>query len=218
MTALHLYATEGLDAVKLRQISLAADCANTAAVHYHFGSKLDLLTAIMAFLGEQIWRPALARLKDAINRKVDLGELLLVGLAPHKLPVLQVPWGGDAQGFQWNLSASRNETYRNLLHSKADEVDALLKRELRRRLSELPRQVFEQRWDFFMGEAVAGQWARLRVLRMPESKWSPAKERAYILRYLDYAIAGLTAPDTSSAELAALLKDLASAKRNTSAV
>jgi AcrR family transcriptional regulator len=42
----HLFAERGLDAVSVRDITEAAG-ANTAAVHYHFGSKRDLIAAIL---------------------------------------------------------------------------------------------------------------------------------------------------------------------------
>src|ERR1700722_962748 len=41
-----LLAKRGLDAVSVRDITESAG-ANTAAVHYHFGSKLDLVGAIL---------------------------------------------------------------------------------------------------------------------------------------------------------------------------
>jgi AcrR family transcriptional regulator len=41
-----LFAERGLDAVSVRDITELAD-ANTAAIHYHFGSKQDLIAAIL---------------------------------------------------------------------------------------------------------------------------------------------------------------------------
>lgn len=41
-----LFAERGLDAVSVRDITEAAD-ANTAAIHYHFGSKQDLIAATL---------------------------------------------------------------------------------------------------------------------------------------------------------------------------
>jgi AcrR family transcriptional regulator len=42
-----LFALHGLDAVSVREITDSAD-VNTAAIHYHFGSKQDLVAAILA--------------------------------------------------------------------------------------------------------------------------------------------------------------------------
>ena len=41
-----LFASQGPSATSIRQVTTAAR-ANLAAVHYHFGSKLDLLRAVM---------------------------------------------------------------------------------------------------------------------------------------------------------------------------
>jgi AcrR family transcriptional regulator len=48
-----LFATGGLDAVSVRDITEAAG-ANTAAIHYHFGSKQDLMAAIVERRAERI--------------------------------------------------------------------------------------------------------------------------------------------------------------------
>src|SRR5579863_875521 len=45
-SAERLFATHGLDAVSVRDITEAAG-ANTAAIHYHFGNKQDLIAAIV---------------------------------------------------------------------------------------------------------------------------------------------------------------------------
>jgi AcrR family transcriptional regulator len=47
LTAEELFATRGIDAVSIRDITVAAD-ANIAAVNYHFGSKRGLIDAIVA--------------------------------------------------------------------------------------------------------------------------------------------------------------------------
>ena len=39
LTALHLYATEGLHAVSLRRIAVEAGSKNSAAMHYHFDNQ-----------------------------------------------------------------------------------------------------------------------------------------------------------------------------------
>src|SRR5215217_1343764 len=48
-TAERLFATYGIDAVSLRQITAAAGHRNPAAVQYHFGSKKGLLKAIIEY-------------------------------------------------------------------------------------------------------------------------------------------------------------------------
>ena len=47
IAAERLFAERGLDGVSLRQINQAAGCRNVAAIHYHFGSKEALITALI---------------------------------------------------------------------------------------------------------------------------------------------------------------------------
>jgi AcrR family transcriptional regulator len=49
LTAERLFAVHGIDAVSLRQISVAASQRNNSAAQYHFGSKEHLIRAIFGF-------------------------------------------------------------------------------------------------------------------------------------------------------------------------
>lgn len=49
LTAERLFAVHGVDAVSLRQISVAAGQRNNSAAQYHFGTKDDLIRAIFAY-------------------------------------------------------------------------------------------------------------------------------------------------------------------------
>ena len=196
-TALHLFATEGIDTVTLRRISAESGFANTAAVHYHFKNKAGLIAALLDFLNERVWRPGRARLQEAIDRDAPLRELIVVGLWPFKMTVFDFPWGGDAQGFSFQLATSNDDHLRATLAAVKDPHLDLLKVAVRRKLPELPDAEFEQRWLFFRTEAFAGQWVRSKVFRITQQgdwMWSPETERKYLIRYLDYVVGGLTAP------------------------
>src|SRR5579863_9921905 len=63
-SAERLFAERGLDGVSVRDITEAAG-ANTAAIHYHFGSKRDLIAAILQ-----------RRAKEHGSRRQDLLDVL----------------------------------------------------------------------------------------------------------------------------------------------
>ena len=65
-----LFAKRGLDAVSVRDITESAG-ANTAAIHYHFGSKHDLMAAILARRADQIGIRR-QELLDGLERRSDI--------------------------------------------------------------------------------------------------------------------------------------------------
>jgi AcrR family transcriptional regulator len=67
-----LLAERGLDAVSVRDITEAAG-ANTAAVHYHFGSKLDLMGAILERRADRVGR----RRQELLDRLEQRPEIEL---------------------------------------------------------------------------------------------------------------------------------------------
>jgi AcrR family transcriptional regulator len=195
-TAMRLYAHGGINAVTLRQISVEAGCANTAAVHYHFGDRSGLLLAIVEFLDVTIWSPGHDGLQKTVNKGGSLREIIQAGLRPYKQAVLDFPWGGDAQSFLFHLGESGGEKALAAFEATRSKHDALYKRSVRAAVPNLSKAVFEQRWQFMMTEAIAGQFVRAKLLHTgieASGKWSPQQERTYLKRYLDYVVGGLKA-------------------------
>lgn len=87
-TAERLFATEGFGAVSLRQIIADAD-VNLAAIHYHFGSKQELLDAVVMRKADPVNRERMARLdrlesKPGVHlvEKVRVEDVLAAFLMP----------------------------------------------------------------------------------------------------------------------------------------
>jgi AcrR family transcriptional regulator len=77
-----LFAQQGVDRVSLREIAIAAGQRNVSAATYHFGSKRELIEAILErhSLPIQVgWRPILER---AQGQTVTLQELLVAVVKP----------------------------------------------------------------------------------------------------------------------------------------
>jgi AcrR family transcriptional regulator len=87
-----LYAEHGLAAVSNRQISEAAGQGNVTAVNYHFGTRHDLVRAVMARHGEPVDLRR-ARYAAALGDRPDLRQWLrcLVRPATDHLAELGVP-------------------------------------------------------------------------------------------------------------------------------
>jgi AcrR family transcriptional regulator len=195
LTAMHLFARNGLDGVTLRRISSESGSANTAVVHYHFKDRAGPIDAIIIFLDENVWMPAFLRLKEGIDAGVSLRELIDLGLWPGKQTVFDHPWGADAQACMFRFETGNDEVARRQFSNMRKKHDLLSKRGLRRALPELTPTVFEQHWQFLYTEASTGQWVRAYLLGEPaEGKWTPRREERYLSCHLDYVVGGLQAP------------------------
>src|SRR5947199_10606253 len=82
-TAEHLFADYGFAATSLRQVITKAE-VNVAAVHYHFGSKEDLLDAVVNRKAGPVNVARMERLNrlEAEGASVDVGRVLEAFLLP----------------------------------------------------------------------------------------------------------------------------------------
>ena len=92
-TAEELFATRGIDAVSVRDITEAAD-ANTASINYHFGSKRGLIDAIVERRAEALGRRR-AELLDELEgtEPVDLRAVTRAMVLPTAELVHDDPTG-----------------------------------------------------------------------------------------------------------------------------
>ncbi len=54
LTAMRLYAREGLHGVSLRSISAAAGSKNSAAMHYHFSNRAGVIAALINMIAQEL--------------------------------------------------------------------------------------------------------------------------------------------------------------------
>jgi len=92
-TAEKLFADKGIDAVSLNEINKAAGQKNTSSLHYHFGSKDELIEAIVYFHYEEI-EVKLQHALDTLEAKdtYTLRELIEQTISPF-VDKLSVPRG-----------------------------------------------------------------------------------------------------------------------------
>lgn len=201
MTAMRLFAADGVGKVSLRTISAESGSRNTAAAHYHFENKLGLVEAVLSFIRREVWNPAQRRLEDAVERGADLRELLILGIWPSKMTVFDFPWGGDARDCLAYCHFNPDLQIRALAKGCTDAHMDCFCAAVRAKVPGLPDRVFDQRWAFIMTEMVLGQWARTLHQEHSLGPKEPVQrteesERAYIEALIDYAVAGLKAPVT----------------------
>lgn len=80
LVAIKMFAEQGFSGVSMRNINSAAGTRNSSAVHYHFGSKLGIIEAIMEKLNAQL-RPIYDQLADGLEERADEGKLMAEDIA-----------------------------------------------------------------------------------------------------------------------------------------
>jgi AcrR family transcriptional regulator len=146
LIAERLFAQHGIDAVSTRQVAAAAAQRNTGALHYHFGSKEQLIDTLLALRLGPINRRREALLAElhAQRREADLHALLTVLVQPL-IETLEDPHNHFVGCLQQLYLGERGESvYANLpaeLTSALEAVGAALDA----RLHHLPTAVRHQR-------------------------------------------------------------------------
>ncbi len=146
LTAERLFATKGIERTSLREINLAAGQRNTAAAHYHFGSKEALLAAIF-----QYRRPPIQRLRaqmldrlEAEGRAHELRALVESTVYPFAEQLDPQVGGGHSLLFMEQLQQNPPPSIRELLAKHGENV-IRTRRLLVKALAHLPEELVFQR-------------------------------------------------------------------------
>jgi AcrR family transcriptional regulator len=139
-----LFARHGLDAVSVREITDSAD-VNTAAIHYHFGSKHDLIAAVLARRAG----PFAARRAEMLDELEQAGTLdLRAVVRAMVLPNFELATGGEG-GANYVAFMSALGSHAELMPLVAAIYDEDIERFMRilvKVTPDLPPQVRELRW------------------------------------------------------------------------
>jgi AcrR family transcriptional regulator len=190
-----LFARHGVDAVTIQQIVAAAGQRNNAALHYHFGSKEELIRQLVvdgaAVLDER--RQGMLREIDARGGPSTIREVLLVLV----MPVIELGnderWRGYIR-FTSSLQASDRRTLRAALNNRWNAGYVACFAHLKRMLP-LPAALVEQRLTIFSIYANAILSAREAAEETRKNKhdrlWD---QRSTIDNILDTLEATITCP------------------------
>jgi AcrR family transcriptional regulator len=144
-----LFARRGVDGVTVQEIVTAAGQRNNAALHYHFGSKEELIRQLVvdgAAVLDQRRREMLDQI-EARGGPTRIREVMLVLM----LPVIELGdderWRGYIR-FTSNLQASDPKTLRAALNNRWNSGYVACFNHLKRMLP-LPAEIIEQRLSMF---------------------------------------------------------------------
>jgi len=201
LSALHLFAEQGVEAVSMRTINSVAGARNASAVHYHFGSKLGIIEAVIELVKNAVDEhrlPALA----ALEARVASGEQPAARDVVHVLFDAYVRMnresdhGRAAIRFLARLQTEMSPEIQRLLARGNSDVavrtDALLARALPDLSDDIRRTRSVYAWSLMVhGLAGTGSWEETALgdLRAPSGDVA-------LMRFFDYLVGGLEAPVT----------------------
>jgi AcrR family transcriptional regulator len=196
-TAERLFAERGLEAVSLRDITNACR-ANSAAIHYHFGSKDELVRAILEHRAAE-----LAKRRDAYlvaiehSRRPTLRQVVRALVLPTAELAAEDEHGGRYYIGFLAAMLERPETAAIIDDVFGDQMSRYLDA-LERVLPDLPAHVRVLRFAFakdFINRALAYPD---RGVRMWVDTHAPATSAAITDHAVDFLVGALRAPVSSS--------------------
>lgn len=198
LTALHLYAREGLHAVSLRRISTEAGSRNSAAMHYHFHNKLGVVQALVDMIGRELGRIA-AALRPEHTSKRSLRSACRDTLRPLvQLPARQ-SWGADGVHFLSRLVSEGDEEIAAMVNTMFAPFWQRLDRALAEQLPDLPTPLRRLRLMFVSTNVVHGVAEVAWLTHTPLGDLSHFDEDTLLGHLVDYLIGGLQAPCLTAA-------------------
>ena len=161
LSALKLFADQGIDAVSMRTINNAAGTRNASAVHYHFGSKLGIIEAIIEFIKAELdtYRAdALSRLEKRVETGDDpsLREIMWAIFEPYYRLYVTPVYGRDALRFLARMHIDMSPEMQSILNRDPQNLALRFDTLIARALPDLPEQTRQARYLFFWTFMVQG--------------------------------------------------------------
>ncbi len=214
LAAMRLMADQGLGAVSLRSVNVAAGAKNASAAHYYFGNKLGLIEAIVDTLSQDVAAvraPLIDKLRARLGTEtVAPREIIFAAFAPFMGLLFHADYGLPGIRFLSRLIVDSSPDVRAV----ADKFSRPLAHEmfelLHRLLPDLPPRVLQMRILFSltslitgMGDIAALATSPFGDVRMPGTLENPNC-------FIDYIAAAISAPppDPVTGELIAKVEDI----------
>jgi len=196
LSALSLFAENGIDAVSMRTINNTAGTRNASAVHYHFGSKLGIIEAVIHFITAELDTYRLDAL-STLERRVQDGdtvscrEILWAAFTPYYRLYSRAEYGRDALRFLARLQMDMSPEIQRILNREPHRIAARIDGLLAKALPKLPADMRRLRYIYFWTLMVHMFCASDRLATTGFGDLRPATEEEGLLRLFDYLVGGM---------------------------
>jgi AcrR family transcriptional regulator len=195
LAAERLFSKRGIDAVSLREITTAAG-VNSAAAHYHFGSKEVVLEELFALRARPIAQQReelLSRVKVDRHGRPALEDVLRAFLQPA-LNVMSTPEGVAFTLLRARMAFEREEVRRQVIGRAFDRTSEMCLNALAKALPKLAKRELHWRFHFLLGTMVYTMARPGRIESITKGNIDTSKARVGLEQLVRFAAAGFRAP------------------------
>ncbi len=193
-----LFAEHGWNAVSIRTIVSAAG-VNLAALHYHFGSKEQLLSEIFTARAKPIAEERVRLLSEIdLHRSPSLERILEAFLRPALTIGSDARFGGRAfVKLRARLATEPEQVSRRILSDAFDESSSEFLEALAIALPDLPRADLEWRFHFMLGAMFYTMADAGRIQSLTGGRCDPGRVEDALLHIIPFLAAGFRSqPDS----------------------
>ena len=199
-----LFAEHGWNSVSIRTIVAAAG-VNLAALHYHFGSKEQLLSEIFAARAKPIAEERMRLLAEIECRSgvPSLERILEAFLRPALTIGSDQRFGGRAfVKLRARLATEPEQVSRKILANAFDESSGEFLAALGRALPEIPRADLEWRFHFMLGAMFYTMADAGRIQSLTDGRCDPGRVEDALAHIIPFLAAGFrSAPNSAVASV-----------------
>ena len=198
ISALELFAQDGIDAVSLRTINSAAGARNASAVHCHFGNKLGIIEAVIDFIKQQVDSYRISSVESLTRRarsgdQPSVRQIMWAAFMPYYQLSREKEYGQAALHFLARLESDMTPEIQEALnrdpHGIAAQIDQLLSAALPEQPDHIRRARYLLAWSVMVqGFASTANLERTVFgdIRLPTEEG--------LHRFFDYVVGGIEAP------------------------
>jgi AcrR family transcriptional regulator len=189
-----LFSERGVDGVSLREITSDSG-VNSAALHYHFGSKIAVLERIFELRAQPIAARRIQLLSElTYNRqgRPAVEDVLRAFLRPA-LESQTMPDGDSFRLLRARLAFEREEVRRRVLDKAFNASSQMALRELAKALPNLNAQDLQWRFHFLLGSMVYTMARPGRIESLSDEQIDTSDWESALDRLVTFAAAGFRA-------------------------